>query len=56
MPVVPIRGNRPQPQVPMPDPQFALMAAAQMHREGRLVESSNDLRPMPQRETPNEKA
>lgn len=38
--IVPIRPasatNAPQ-RLPAPDPQFAMMAAAQMHAEGRLI-------------------
>ena len=36
MPVVPFTGPQPQ-TLPMPDEQFVLMAAAQMHGEGRLI-------------------
>lgn len=40
MPVVPFTNREPfEPQRPqMPDEPWALMAAAQMHSEGRLVE------------------
>jgi len=40
MPVVPFTGREPfEPQRPqMPDEPWALMAAAQMHSEGRLLE------------------
>ena len=40
MPVVPVRpGNRQQaPAPPMPNDVYTLMAAAQMHSEGRLIQ------------------
>lgn len=41
MPVVPFTGPQPQ-TLPMPDEQFALMAAAQMHGEGRLIQPVAD--------------
>ncbi len=50
MPVVPIstakpRGRSPLPGRAPPSEPFALMAAAQMHSEGRLVEPDSDLPP-----------
>ena len=52
MPVVPFSAAptpNGTPQVPMqtPDPTFALIAAAQMHTEGRLIKSqdSKDAKP-----------
>lgn len=32
-----------QTQMPMPDPQWAMMAAAMMHENGRLVQSDSKL-------------
>lgn len=40
MPVVPLRKPKAR-AAPPPDPEFALMAAAQMHSEGRLVSPSS---------------
>lgn len=42
MPIVPIRpgaapAGPPASALPPPDPSFLMMAAAQMHKEGRLV-------------------
>jgi hypothetical protein len=48
MPVVPIRSDNPQQsptQMAMPKPEFALMAAAQMHSEGRLVKDPGKFSP-----------
>jgi len=48
MPVVPIaRGPKAHPQRKMPDEPWALMAAAQMHSEGRLVEPDTEGGPLP---------
>ena len=44
MPVVPIRPETKQQmpqQIAPPDPNFLLMAAAQMHSEGRLIKKPN---------------
>ena len=35
--VVPI-GQRPAQRLPMPDPQWSMMAAAMMHENGRLIQ------------------
>jgi len=40
MPVVPLTPKQPQ-TLPMPDNTYIMMAAAQMHREGRLVETED---------------
>lgn len=49
MPIIPFTGKpisgSSRPPIAPPKPEFALMAAAQMHAEGRLV---------PQSETPND--
>ena len=42
--VVPFAQPQAQRQLPpMPDPQFAMMAAAMMHENGRLVQSDKKL-------------
>ena len=45
MPIVPIRpqGPSPAPATRPPDPTFLMMAAAQMHSEGRLVQGPPDI-------------
>lgn len=41
MPVVPFAPMAKKAQGPMPDEEWALMAAAQMHSEGRLIEKTS---------------
>lgn len=58
MPVVPITSGQSQSQgvaapaqPPLPSPTFLLMAAAQMHSEGRLVAAPSQSSPSPQAPT-----
>lgn len=58
MPVVPIRPNPglapPTAALKPPDPNFLLMAAAQMHSEGRLVQSQASNRTLGHEEWENQ--
>jgi hypothetical protein len=46
MPVVPIRPGAARTFAPPPDPTFLMMAAATMHKEGRLVKDQSSYAPL----------